>query len=401
MNLVSDTPIWTNKNPIIHKYTYLSQDEECDILVIGAGITGAIVSYYLSFLGKKVILIDKNIIGYGSTSASTSILQYEVDYDILELEKKIGLVNALKAFKANENAVYEIEWIVNTLRDKCDFTRRDSLYFTQDASKINKFKEEYKLRRAIDLDIEFIDKNSAKDKFSFNVEAGIYSKCGGGEIDPYKFTHELIKDSQQKRGLIVYENTPALKYQNKNNKVIIYTNKNKKITAQNVVVATGYQASKLINDNIVNLNTSYTITTKPVENFDGWYKRCIIRNDCTPYNYLRTTKDNRIIIGGEDVPMYNPPKAIAQYKYTRLENKLKELFPNIQFEVEYRFNGLFGDTKDGLPYIGKHPKFKNFYFALGYGSNGILYSIIAGQAIRDILAYGKTHPDMHLYSFNR
>lgn len=400
MNLVSDKPIWTNKNPIIHKYSYLSQDEECDILIIGAGITGAILSYYLSFLGKKVILIDKNIIGYGSTSASTSILQYEVDYDILELEKKIGIANALKAFKANENAVYEIEWIVNTLKDKCDFTRRDSLYFTQDANKIHKFKEEYKLRRAIDLDIEFIDKNSARDKFSFDIEAGIYSKCGGGEIDPYKFAQELIKDSQ-KRGVVIYENTQALKYQNKNNKVIIYTNKNKKITAQNVVVATGYQASKIIDEKIVTLNTSYTIATKPVETFDGWYKRCIIRNDCIPYNYLRTTKDNRIIIGGEDVPMCNPPNFISQEKYNKLENKLKELFPNIQFKVEYKFNGLFGDTKDGLPYIGTHPKFKNFYFALGYGSNGILYAIIAGKIIRDIIAEGKIHPDINLYSFTR
>lgn len=400
MNLVSDTPIWTNKNPISHKYTYLSHDEECDILVIGAGITGAIVSYYLSFLGKKVILIDKNIIGYGSTSASTSILQYEVDFDILDLEKKIGTINALKAFKANENAVYEIEWIVNTLMDKCDFTRRESLYFTQDSTKIQKFKEEYKLRRAIDLDVEFLDKNSAKDKFSFNIEAGIYSKCGGAEIDPYKFTHELIKNSQ-KRGLIVYENTQALKYQNKNNKVIIYTNKNKKITAQHVVVATGYQASKIINENIVSLNTSYTIATTPVETFDGWYNRCIIRNDCTPYNYLRTTRDNRIIIGGEDVPMCNPPEVITQTKYNKLENKLKELFPNIKFEIEFKFHGLFGDTKDGLPYIGKHPKFKNFYFALGYGSNGILYSVIAGQMIRDMIAEGGVHPDMQLYSFNR
>ncbi|WDC83677.1 hypothetical protein PL321_13945 [Caloramator sp. mosi_1] len=53
MKLVSYNPIWTNKNSIINKYTYLSKNEECDILIIGAGITGAILSYYLSFLGKK------------------------------------------------------------------------------------------------------------------------------------------------------------------------------------------------------------------------------------------------------------------------------------------------------------------------------------------------------------
>lgn len=130
MKLVSYNPIWTNKNPVLNKYTYISKNEDCDILIIGGGVTGAILSYYLSFLGKKIILVDKNIIGYGSTSASTSILQYEVDYDVLELEKKIGIVNALKAYKANEAAVYEIERIVKTLKDKCDFTRREPIFYT-------------------------------------------------------------------------------------------------------------------------------------------------------------------------------------------------------------------------------------------------------------------------------
>ncbi|WDC85794.1 FAD-dependent oxidoreductase [Caloramator sp. mosi_1] len=169
------------------------------------------------------------------------MLQYEVDFDILELEKKIGVVNALKAYKANESAVYEIERIIKTLKDKCDFTRRESLYYTQDKTKIQRFKEEYKIRKAVDFDIEFLDKNSTKDKFSFPIEAAIYSKCGGAEIDPYRFAHELIKDSQT-RGLIVFENTAILKYQHKDNKVILYTDKHKKITAQKVVVATGYQA---------------------------------------------------------------------------------------------------------------------------------------------------------------
>lgn len=286
------------------------------------------------------------------------------------------------------------------MENKCGFTRRESLYFTQDKNKIEKFKEEYKIRRAADFDVEFLDKNTAKNRFSFEIEAGIYSKCGGAEIDPYQFAHELIKDSI-KRKLIVYENTQVTKYQYKNNKVIIYTNKNKKIVASNVVICTGYQAQKLLKEKVVSLNTSYTIATKPVDNFDGWYNKCIIRNDCNPYNYLRTTQDNRIIIGGEDVPIVNPPEFLNKEKYLKLEEKLKNLFPNINFQVEYKFHGIFGDTYDGLPYIGTHPDFKNFYFALGYGSNGILYSIIAGQMIRDLIAYNKVNNDIYLYSFLR
>jgi len=58
--------------------------------MIGGGITGALVAFHLTEAGVKTAIIDRREIGTGSTSASTALLQYEVDVPLRVLTRKIG-----------------------------------------------------------------------------------------------------------------------------------------------------------------------------------------------------------------------------------------------------------------------------------------------------------------------
>ncbi len=68
--------------------------------------------------------------------------------------------------------------------------------------------------------------------------------------------------------------------------------------------------------------------------------------------------------------------------------------------VDYRWAGTFGETKDGLAYIGQIRQMPRCYFALGFGGNGITYSAIAAEIIREAMA-GRQHSDAHLFRFDR
>ncbi len=409
MNLTSGDCLWTNINKIPNKYLYLSDDIECDVVVIGGGITGAICAYYLCESGVNTVLVDKNIVGYGSTSASTSILQYEVDYDLIGLKGMIGIENAVKAFKLCEKAVKDIYNIVNTLDMDCSFRLCECLYYTSKKSEIAMLKEEYKLRDKYGFDVCFLDKNNSKDKFSFPIEAGIFSKSGAGEIDPYKFTHALINESI-KKGLKLFENTEVVNIDNSTSEVVLTTKNKHKIKSKKIVIATGFEAPKYIDDKIVKLLRSFTVVSKPIKEVQGWYNRCIIRDTTNPYFYLRNTHDNRIIMGGVDeevggknskISNLTGGEKVCKDKYSILTNKIQELFPSIDnLQIEYAFNGLFGDTKDGLPYFGEYKNMPNCYFCLGYGSNGILYAILGGQIITQ-LYHGNYPKEMSLYKFDR
>jgi len=76
------------------------------------------------------------------------------------------------------------------------------------------------------------------------------------------------------------------------------------------------------------------------------------------------------------------------------------LFPDTLLEIAYSWAGTFGTTKDGLAYIGPNRALPHAYFALGYGGNGITYSLIAAQILRDAVL-GKRNPDAQLFAFER
>ena len=60
------------------------------MLVVGGGITGALIADELSAHGHEVAVIEQRDIGWGSTAASTALLQYEIDTHLLELAERYG-----------------------------------------------------------------------------------------------------------------------------------------------------------------------------------------------------------------------------------------------------------------------------------------------------------------------
>ena len=63
--------VWQGRRARAVPHRRLRRDIETDVLVIGAGITGAMISDALSALGLKVVIADKRGPAKGSTAAST------------------------------------------------------------------------------------------------------------------------------------------------------------------------------------------------------------------------------------------------------------------------------------------------------------------------------------------
>src|SRR5450756_2798944 len=78
MNLTSSHPFWSVNNGLPANYPSLQRDVACDAVVIGGGITGALVAVHLAEAGVKTLLLDKRDIATGRTSASTAPLQYKI-----------------------------------------------------------------------------------------------------------------------------------------------------------------------------------------------------------------------------------------------------------------------------------------------------------------------------------
>ena len=382
------------------QFPYLTKDIETDICIIGGGVTGALASYYFSRNNTKTVILEKKRIAHLSTSVTTSLLQYELDSNLSDLTEYTSKENVISSYKLGVKALKEIEEFINTYGNKCDYKQRDTLLYTAKVSEKNEMKIEYDYRKDAGLDVEYIDEKN--NKFSFDLKAGVLSINGGSELDPYKFTNQLLNVSTD-LGTEAYENTEVIKLNYHEDYVDVITDYGYKVKAKKVIVATGYNTTLFTDRKFAQMTTTFNIVTKPVSSFNGYESKVLIRDNEDPYNYIRTTVDNRIIIGGEDIDFlpgtFN--EETGEEKYTILENRLKAMFKNIpDIEAEYKYCGAFASTQDNLGFVGPDPKHKNLWYLLGYGANGILFAVLGSMMLRD-LYNGSPDPDMKLFQVDR
>ena len=191
MNLTSSHPFWSVKNGLPANYPSLQRNVSCDAVVIGGGITGALVAVHLAEAGVKTLVLDKRDIGTGSTSASTALLQYEIDVPLRELIKKVGPVAATRSYQLCRDAIGKLEQLVARLKIHCGFERKPSLFLARHQREIPELREEFQLRRKMGIELEFYDASAVRARFPFSRPAALFSK-DGGQVDPHRLTHGLL-----------------------------------------------------------------------------------------------------------------------------------------------------------------------------------------------------------------
>ena len=98
--LRSSEPWWLVRNGRGAASAAIAGDFDCDVAVIGAGMTGALIAHGLAEDGHEVVVLDRRDRTLGSTAASTALLQYELDTMLTELSRLVGPVRARRAYQA-------------------------------------------------------------------------------------------------------------------------------------------------------------------------------------------------------------------------------------------------------------------------------------------------------------
>lgn len=399
MNLHSDYPFWMISEGLKNSYPTLLDNISTDVLVIGGGITGALISRQLCDEGLDVTLVEKQHIAHGSTSASTALLQYEIDTPLFELREKYDEQRAVRAYSLCLQAIQKIADLCSKFPGHADFERHPSLWYATYKKHVKEILEpEFAMRRKHGFAVKFLSARDIEDKFGFTAPAAILSE-DAAQVNPYVLTNHLLEKVIAMGGR-VHEQTEIVNLVPSTRNVVLETAHGTTIKAKYVVVAAGYEAQKFLPENFSRMHSTYAIISKPLADKMQWYKNSLIWETKTPYHYFRTTGDRRIIIGGRDEPFYSPAKRdrLISRKSRELFGDFTKLFPEIPFEVDFAWAGTFSETKDGLPYIGAFDH-KRVLFAMGYGGNGITFSAIAAEILTDLIK-GRNSTDAHIFAFN-
>ena len=338
----------------------LKGDIKTDILIIGAGITGILIGYFLKQSGREVVLIDKSEIARGNTRNTTAKITSQHDLIYNKLIQEFGEEKAKQYARANELAIRKYREIIKERKIECDFEELPAYIYSLNDTDL--LKKEVDAARHLGIDAEYVEKVDlpleVKGAVKFNNQ---------GQFNPLKFLKDISKE------LTIYENTKAIKIEEN----LVSTDKGN-IVANHIVIATHYPIINAPGYYFMKMHQerSYVIA---LENADNNIKGMYIDYEKQGYSF-RNYK-GLLLLGGIS---QRTGENESGGSYDKLRNIAKDLYPNSREKCHWSAQDCM--TIDGIPYIGKYAdSTPNIYVATGFNKWGMTSSMVSAMIISDLI----------------
>src|SRR5690606_5122042 len=237
------------------------EDLECDVLIVGGGITGSLIAHQCIDDGYNTILIDKREIANGSSSATTSMLQYEIDTPLHELMDMIGKEGAEASYAAGSRSIDQLGKLCKQIKSKAGFHKKESLYFAALKKDVAWLKKEFDARKQAGFEVQWLEAAEIEKKYQLEKTHGGILSAQGASIDAFVLTHEILAYNVQK-GLLVFDKTELKKviYYSRYQEVTLDTGA--RVRAKKIVYCVGYESAAMIKQKFVDLISTYAIVSE-------------------------------------------------------------------------------------------------------------------------------------------
>ncbi|MCC8126591.1 MAG: FAD-binding oxidoreductase [Clostridiales bacterium] len=383
---------------------------KADAVVIGGGIIGSSILYYLTRAGKKVLLVEKNGIGEGTSGAC--------DGFVIMQTKKVGLPLQMAMRSAD---IYQD--LADELGYETQYRRRGGLILieNEEMHKVMEHVVEQQIRQG--MEVEFLNNEQTR-----KMEPLVSSQIAGsvhcaldGEVSPIHTTRAYIKRSADLGAQILThtEVTDILVSDGQVQKVVTSRGE---IETNVVVNAAGVWSpfiGKMVGIDIpVRSRRGHLMVTEAVAPALQKVLLCAryiaIKHD--PSLVEKATDDtfrlgvslsmeqtvngnfiigsNREFAGYDTNTRFEVLRAISEYS-TRFVPALREL------NVIRTFVGMRPYCEDGMPIVGEVPGIAGMFLATGHEGDGVALAPITGQVAADMILGKEPEFDMSSFSFKR
>ena len=366
----------------------------CDVCIIGGGITGIVCAYYLSKAGKHVILLEQDELAYKTTGNTTAKItsQHDLFYDYLI--QTFGESYAKQYLNANEQAILDIENIIQSEQIDCDFEQKSAYVFTQDPKNINSILKEVAAMKKLNFDASYIEEHIP---LTLDPILGAICFPNQAQFHPRKYLEGLSKAILENGGEI-FEYSKVTKFSYNQDISTISLENGINITAPVTILATRYPFLNLPGFYFMKMyqSTSYVIGLESSKIIcDGMFISC----DRPNLSFRSSLVDGKkiIILAGCEHKTGTEPEVPNPYSY--LESIAKKMDPHCK--ILYHWSTEDCISVDKIPYIGNFSTFyPNLYLATGFKKWGMTFSHIAAQILTDAIL-GKENSYANLFSSTR
>ncbi len=398
LDLRTGKPVWLSyRSPAVPTHK-LVRDVKTEVLVVGMGVSGAMIAEALTARGFSVVCIDRRGPLQGSTAATTALVQFEIDQPLTALCAMIGRLQAQQAWRRSRLAVANLHARIAELGIDCRLAATQSLYLAGNMLAPGQLRLEAEARRQAGIGATYLTPSDLQEKFGI-ARAGAILSHHNLALDPRKLTAGMLVRALERKARL-YAPVEAVLIEDGPDEVTVVTKQGPTITARHLVLATGYELADIVPAAKHRIISTWAIATcrQPRKLWPG---AAFVWEASDPYLYMRATSDGRVVCGGEDEEFTDEEHrdSLISLKAERISAKLSKLFPQIDTRADFAWAGAFGTTTTGLPYIGAIRRHPRIHSVMGYGGNGITFSQIASEIITTSIE-GNRDCDAELFAFS-
>lgn len=380
--------------------------ETADIAVIGGGVLGGAIAFYLAKQNAgRVIVLERDLVAQGNSSLAAGLLTRG-------RFKSHLIPMVLETYQA----IQEIE---NITGESLDMHRTGCLYAAVSPEQQKAVRELANTSVYAGLKVEWLDKTETSNMVPWLKllrDTSIIFMPEDGYIDGYTLANQYIK-SARKLGIEIHERTPALSLCMEGNRVVGVNTPNGKILSSVVIDAAGVWAGMLAREISIHLpmapvRSHYWITAQhPAFSTKQPF---VLLPDARAY---ARPESNRLLFGfREKQSLWMDPRELPEKMNGFVFNddpngwdsliegipSLENFLPIIEeLEISSYIKGLSNYTPDGNFVLGEYPGVDGFIAATGCAGAGIAMSGGIGRFIADLAAGRAPFVDAALHRVDR
>ncbi|MFQ3903440.1 FAD-dependent oxidoreductase [Staphylococcus sp. 50Mo3-1] len=383
-----------------------------DAVVIGGGIIGSSVAYYLSKEGYSVALVEKGDIASGTSSRCDAVA--------LICDKKPGMDTEI-----GYRSIQLYKELAKEFSFDFQFSTRGSLYVCETEQELEIARTYVNQQRANGYDMKTVSHEELPDierHLANDLAGGVWTETDS-TMNPYLVCYAFIEEAK-KYGLTVFTNEEVKEItQGPNGSVEAVKTSTKTIYTNTVVNCAGVWASKigaLVNINIpIRPRKGLILVTEKTKNIvhqkvhefgymlskfeDISYKRNVsdlVERNNIAFTIEPTEANNYLVGGHRDFTGYDTStdhevmKGIAE-RATRFLPILK----NVNCIRAYA--GIRPWVVDHLPIISEVDEVPGYYIASGHEGDGISMAPITGKMMTELISQKSTEFNIESLKFSR
>jgi glycine/D-amino acid oxidase-like deaminating enzyme len=363
-------------------YPRLGADVETDVVIVGGGLTGLLCAGRLVRAGAGVVLVERDLVGGGSTAGAAGVLEAGPGVPFAALRERVGLRAAKAIWAEARQAAVHLVAHLRRRKAACALEEVPHLDLALDESACSRVRGEHEALVAAGADAGWLE--GARLRRAVGAPAVGALRRAGWTLDPLRAARALAADAVG-AGALVFERSEVRRVKLEPEGVRVVTARGS-VRAADVVVATGVAApgfaalsrhSRWVDHYFVE------VAVPDVARAAFGERRAVVRDSHPSAHLWRWTPEGTLVFGGAAQPSVPDRQVERQVRQRagQLMYELSLLYPEISgVPPRAAWRVRAATSADGLPLVGRHRAFPRHLFALAAGT-GLQWAALAALVV--------------------